>query len=152
MPTPRTILVPVDFSAGSNEALKYATDLAKVLPRAEIVIMHAIEPMVFPSKPGRAKPAQGGEWWEAKVDENLKALLSKLKASAKLPVRSMIRRGRSYQEIARAAKEADADLIVMGSAGYTAQTYSQLGTTAERVARKAPCPVLLVREKGKEMR
>ena len=133
MATPRTILVPVDFSSGSKQALKYATDLARFLPRAEIVIMHAIEPMVFPVKPARGKARPDHRAWEDKVESDLMDLLKKMKSSVKLSVRSIIRKGRSYQEIARAAKDADADLIVMGSAGYTAQNYSQLGTTAERV-------------------
>jgi nucleotide-binding universal stress UspA family protein len=150
MPTPRKILVPVDFSPGSTAALKYATELARRLPRAEIVLMHAIEPMVFPERLGADAPNQIS--WRRKIEEQLADLATKTKSATKLPVRALVRTGRAFQEIARAAKAADADLVVIGSAGYTAQTYSQLGSTAERVARKAPCPVLLVREKGTELR
>jgi universal stress protein A len=150
MPTPRKIFVPTDFSMGANEALKYATDLASHLPDAQIVLMHAIEPMVFPTGYKGAKVDHGA--WREKVSGQLKQLAAKTKTATRLPVSTVVRAGRSYQEIARAAKAADADLIVMGSAGYTAQTYSTVGSTAERVARKAHCPVLLVRDKTKETR
>jgi nucleotide-binding universal stress UspA family protein len=150
MPTPRKILVPIDFSNGSKQALAYAADLARCLPRAEIVVMHAVEPMVFSDRAARAK-RDGAVAWKRKVESDLAALLRTVKAPAKVTVKPIVRSGRSYQEIARAARDVAADLIVMGSAGYTAQNYSQLGTTAERVARKAPCPVLLVREQGADL-
>jgi universal stress protein A len=147
MRMPKKILVPVDFSAGAMKALEYATGLAARLPSAEITIMHAIEPMVFPVAPARGAGRAGNDAWRKEVETRLKALGEKARAGSKRRIRTLVRSGRAYQEIARAA--ADADLVVIGSAGYTAQDYSQFGITAERVARKAPCPVLLVRDAGK---
>lgn len=146
MPAPKRILVPVDFSGASLKAVRYATDLAVRLKGAEIIVMHAIEPMVFPVKPpaGTEQPAHGD--WRRKVERELEDLAARTKKAAKLPVRTILRTGRSFQEIARAAESSKADLIVMGSAGYSGGAYSQLGSTAERVARKAPCSVLFVRD------
>jgi universal stress protein A len=145
---PRKILVPVDFSPGAMKALDYATALTGHLPGAEIILMHAIEPMVFPQKPPRGAGPPSHAAWKQKIEERLQAVGRKTKSAAKVKVRTLVRTGRAYQEIARAAQAAGADLVVLGSAGYTANDHSQFGTTAERVARNVPCPVLLVRDKN----
>ena len=53
--------------------------------------------------------------------------------------------GKPFQEIARVAKERQIDLIILATHGYTGLKHIQLGSTAERVVRHAPCPVLVVR-------
>lgn len=62
-------------------------------------------------------------------------------------VRSAIRIGVGAHEIVELAKELDADLIVIATRGYTGWERLVIGSTAARVARAAPCPVLVVREK-----
>ena len=57
--------------------------------------------------------------------------------------------GRASQEIVRVASEEKADVIVMGTHGYTGMAHVLLGSTAERVLRRAPCPVLTVRAQNK---
>ena len=59
----------------------------------------------------------------------------------------LLRFGRPYLEITEAAGEVGADLIVLTTHGYTGLKHVVLGSTAERVVRHAPCPVLVVREK-----
>jgi nucleotide-binding universal stress UspA family protein len=140
-------MVPVDFSSGAMQALDYAVGLARRIPGAEIILMHAIEPIVFPAREPRGR-APDHDAWKKAVDERLDAVIKKTRSKGRLKVRTVVRTGRAYQEIVRAASSAKADLIVLGSAGYTATEYSEFGSTAERVARKAPCPVLLVRDKG----
>jgi nucleotide-binding universal stress UspA family protein len=152
MPTPKKILVPIDFSPASLKAVRYATELAACLPEAEIVVMHSIEPMVFPVKPPRGTETPDHAGWRREIQDKLDDLAKKIRSSGKLPVKAVLRTGRSFQEIARAAESTKADLIVMGSAGYAGGDYSQLGSTAERVARKAPCAVLLVRDGRVETR
>ena len=58
-----------------------------------------------------------------------------------------MRTGVPSHEIVELAKEADIDLIVIAALGYTGSKHFCIGSTAERVARAAPCPVLVVREK-----
>jgi universal stress protein A len=148
MPKPKCFLVPVDFSPRSREALDYACELAKPL-KAKVVLLHAIEPMVFPAIPTQ-KAGAGNDHgaWVKKTGDDLAKLAAGLKKK-KIPVATMLKSGRASQEITLAAKESGADLIVMGSEGYAGGSYALLGSTAERVARRAPCPVLLVREKGR---
>ena len=58
--------------------------------------------------------------------------------------------GRAFYEIIQAAREESADLIVMGTHGRTGIDHLIVGSTAEKVVRKSPCPVLTVRLSGKK--
>jgi len=60
---------------------------------------------------------------------------------------SVVRTGHAPNEITKAAKELDVDLIMIASHGYTSWRHLCIGSTAERVVRAAPCSVLVVREK-----
>lgn len=60
----------------------------------------------------------------------------------------VIRMGTPFVEIVRYAKEKEIDLIVMGTHGRTGVVHALIGSVAEKVVRKAPCPVLTVRPEG----
>src|SRR5205807_7159695 len=62
------------------------------------------------------------------------------------PVEREIREGTPFAEIVRFAREGRFDLVVMGSHGHTGLAHVLLGSVVERVVRKAPCPVLTVRQ------
>jgi nucleotide-binding universal stress UspA family protein len=62
----------------------------------------------------------------------------------------MVRIGSAWQEITEIARDRDIDLIIIGTHGYTGLKHLVLGSTAEKVVRHAPCPVLTVREKEHE--
>lgn len=59
-----------------------------------------------------------------------------------------LRDGSAYDQIASAARELEADLIIIATHGRTGLTHALLGSTAERVVRHAPCPVLALRRAG----
>ena len=61
-----------------------------------------------------------------------------------------MRRGVAFEEIGNAARELSSDLIVINTHGYTGLKHVMVGSTAERVIRHAPCPVLVVREHERE--
>jgi nucleotide-binding universal stress UspA family protein len=136
----KQILVPVDFSEGSRKALHYAILLARQF-NAEITILHVM-PVV---------PAGVSVWGNAKLEaaqhEAVAKELSEWRNAALGPtVKAVIRNGMSApQEIIGAADEANADLIIVGSHGRTGLARALLGSTAERIVRRAPCPVLVVR-------
>jgi nucleotide-binding universal stress UspA family protein len=142
----RSILVPVDFSPCSDKALDYAVAFSKQFG-AGLVLLHVVEPMVYPEN-YLAVPT---------VNEDINASLTKA-AEEKLgiqrerigvddsKVEGMTRLGRPYVEIVEAAKAAGADLIILGTHGHTGLKHVLLGSTAERVVRHAPCPVLTVRD------
>lgn len=147
---PKRILVPLDFSPLSHNALQYASVLARQAD-ASITIVHVIEPEIPPSYEGliMAPPnisMNGG----INVEKNLKTVVKELRVQTELKVNGNIRRGFAAQEIVDAAKEFDVDLIVIATHGYTGWKHFCIGSTAERVVRAAPCPVLVVREKERE--
>ena len=84
---------------------------------------------------------------EITAQEGLEQAASKLNVPRE-KIQNIVARGIGSQEIIRIASENKADLIVMGTHGYTGLTHALLGSTAERVVRRAACPVLTV--KGKE--
>src|SRR5690606_25816419 len=69
-----------------------------------------------------------------------------LKSIGYSPSRFILRQGSPFFEILAAAKEESADLIVIGTHGRGAIAHILMGSVAERVVRKASCPVLVVRE------
>ena len=64
--------------------------------------------------------------------------------------KALVRYGRSFHEIAEAARTLKVDLIILSTHGYTGLKHALLGSATERVVRHAPCPVLVVREREHE--
>ena len=140
----KKILVPVDFSDCSNKALVYATALAKQFG-AELTLVHVAQS--YPAAPEMISLDSGLD----AIHYGLKELeVLRLAAGSAAPCDVLLRTGIPYVEITRAAKELDSDLIVLSTHGHTGVTRIILGSTAERVVRQAPCPVLVVREKEHE--
>jgi nucleotide-binding universal stress UspA family protein len=67
-------------------------------------------------------------------------------------VEKMVVRGVPFVEIIKTAKSKNADMIVIGTHGRTGIDHMLFGSTAEKVVRKSPCPVLTVRIAGKEFK
>ena len=82
--------------------------------------------------------------------KNLRSLIASVRHAAIERPRWKVRGGLPSHEIVEAAKEMDVDLIVLATHGYTGWKHFCIGSTAERVVRAAPCPVLVVREKEHE--
>lgn len=145
----KRILVPIDFSPLSKKALQYALRFAEQF-RVGLTLLHVIEPDVPPAFDGFmiAPPSPNGE--RAGCANRLKILASSMVIRATNDVQSSVRTGLPAHEIVEAAKELDVDLIVIATHGYTGWKHFAIGSTAERVVRAAPCPVLVVREKEHE--
>lgn len=146
----KRILVPVDFSPLSKKALHYAARLAQQF-HAEINIFHVIEPEVPPAFDGFmiAQPVVSNGS-SASCAGQLKSLVNLVRKAGVTDVSSTARTGLAAFEIVEAAKDLDVDLIVIATHGYTGWKHFAIGSTAERVVRAAPCPVLVVREKEHE--
>jgi universal stress protein A len=145
----KRILVPVDFSPLSEKALHYATRMAQQFG-AEVNIFHVVEPEVPPAFDGfmiAAPPILNGT---PSCSGQLKSLVSFVRKAGVDQVNATVRTGLAAFEIVEAAKEFDVDLIVIATHGYTGWKHFAIGSTAERVVRAAPCPVLVVREKEHE--
>jgi Universal stress protein UspA and related nucleotide-binding proteins len=145
--TIRKILVPTDFSPASRKSLSYALRFAEGL-NSEITLLHVLEPETPLTLAGR-RPATAAFSEEelADAEEGLRGLTVSAKAAGDAGTKSVLRTGVATHEIVEAAKELDVDLIVIATHGFTGWKHFAIGSTAERVARAAPCPVLVVREK-----
>lgn len=137
------ILVPLDFSGVAHLALTYAVALASAM-KAKIILMHVIEPVYVSADPGLAyiaQPVSGEEKAEAK---RMSEIAAKFIPKGLLE-KTVVRQGVPYLEITTAAKKLRAGLIVITTHGRTGLSHVLMGSTAERVVRHAPCPVLTVR-------
>lgn len=140
----KRILAPVDFSPASNNAVTYARRVGE-LTKADLIFVNVVEP--DGSLGLEALPPVCIEELKANAEETLRGLVQAARESGITVATSMIRSGLPAHEIVEAAKEFDVDLIVIATHGYTGWKHFCIGSTAERVVRAAPCPVLVVREK-----
>ena len=145
----KKILVPTDFSPASRKALHYAPCFANNFG-SELTLLHVLEPATSTTFAGLPAAPAFSEAEMADAEESLRALVSSLRTAGVARVRWTMRTGVATHEIVEAAKELDVDLIVIATHGYTGWKHFAIGSTAERVARAAPCSVLVVREKEHE--
>ena len=143
-----SILVPVDFSPLSKKALQYALRFAEEF-NAKLKLVHVVEPDVPPAFDGLMIPPPVISTNSDRA-KKLKQLASSVQTARINPLQSTVRTGLPAHEIVEAAKELDVDLIIIATHGYTGWKHFAIGSTAERVVRAAPCPVLIVREKQHE--
>ena len=141
----RRILYATDFSAGSEEALRYAASLAQH-GTAQLTIIHVVEP--FPV--GR-DPMVGSSFdvaaYQADREKHARTKLRWLAESLRLgcDTDDVVTTGKPYSEILRVAGERQCDLIVLGVHGRNALDRLVFGSTTEHIVRRAMCPVLTVR-------
>ena len=146
----KRILVPIDFSETSKKAFQYALKFAEQFA-CEITLLNVVEPtsaMIGAPLAVEAFPDTEDEFSEA--EKNLAVLAAKSHVNGTKAVNSSVRIGHAPNEITKAAKDMDVDLIIIATHGYTSWRHLCIGSTAERVVRTAPCPVLVVREKEHE--
>jgi len=153
-PAPRAIqlkkiLVPLDFSSPSQNALRYARRFAEQFG-GEVTLLHVLEKIPVAAAPEMPPYFDFTEDQLAAAEKNLRALCAASRGNRSPAMSSTIRTGLAAHEIVEAAKEFDSDLIVIATHGYTGWKHFCIGSTAERVVRTAPCPVLVVREKEHE--
>lgn len=136
------ILVPIDFSDCSLDALEYAVVVAQ-RAKASLRLVHVLEPVCYGLDFTLGHMAKRGQIREA-MTERLSGLVSAL-TSAQVTADSQLRGGLPADSILDAAQTQPADLIVMGTHGRRGLSHAFCGSVAEAVLRKARCPVLTVR-------
>ena len=146
------ILVPIDFSDYSKHALNYAIKFAKNF-NAEMILISVIEPMVYPAdfSLGQISIPPNDEALNERVESELQKL-AKNEIGDQLKTKLIIKSGKPFYEINETAREEDVDLIIIATHGHTGVEHLLFGSTAEKVVRKAPCPVLTLREPIKGFR
>lgn len=147
----RNILVPVDFSETSDCALRYARALCGAFG-ARLHVLHVVENLVahawtaevyVTALPGLLDDVA------REAGSRLRALLTE-EDRTRFLARPAVVTGSPYAEVIRYASDEKIDLIVMGTHGRGAVEHVLLGSVAEKVVRKACCPVLTVRQRQRE--
>lgn len=136
----RKIIVPVDFLQHTNQVAEYALYVAQKLGAA-IFFTHVVEEAhVYGDF---ADPSL--ESYASRVEEHAEARMKRLVDTFKNNLSGCdgkVYRGDITDSIVQCAKEQDGDLIIMGTHGRKGLEKMWLGSVAERVVKKAPCPTL----------
>lgn len=141
----KRILAPTDFSPLGNRAVEVAGEFARRYD-AELTIMHVMAPFFGGTEADvlAVPAAYYGKDILAMLQERLDDLTDKLRAE-NTRVKAVISMGVPFMEIIKNAREQEVDMIVISTHGRTGISHALIGSTAERVVRKAPCPVLSMR-------
>jgi nucleotide-binding universal stress UspA family protein len=142
----KRICCPIDFSDASRAAMEVAADLAR-RHGAELVLLHAypIPGYTFPDGSVMASPKMMQELAEQAQRhlEEWRADAERIVQAPRVSVEKAI--GEPASEIVSYATDSGVDLLVLGTHGRTGLEHALMGSIAERVVRRAHCPVLTVR-------
>jgi len=134
------ILFPTDFSSASQEALRWATALARD-SGASITIVHVEEP---PMAYGGGEMYIGDD--EGHREELKKSLVEVVPSDPSIHFEHKLMVGDPANAIVQLAEDENADFIVIGTHGRTGLTRLLMGSVAESVVRRAKCPVLTIKQ------
>jgi nucleotide-binding universal stress UspA family protein len=141
----KKVLVPTDFSACSDAAVRYARALCEAFD-AELHLLHVVQDPYTQPWAAEAFPTPLGEMleqWQQQARDRLATLVPE-KETSRARMATVV--GSPFLEIVRYAEEQQIDLIVIGTHGRGPIGHMLLGSVAEKVVRKSPCPVLTVRQ------
>jgi nucleotide-binding universal stress UspA family protein len=151
----RRILVPTDFSAASSEAIDFAAGLAKPLGVEAVDLIYVWHPpTLIPSKLLVIAPNAGdGVTLEDLAREQAELQLRLAQGTLKqqgVESRVHLGVGDPAHEILLLAESGHYDLIVLGTRGRKGLSHALLGSVAEKVLRRAVCPVITVHARAQE--
>jgi len=140
----RAILVPIDFSDNARAVIEWAAHLAGE-QKSKLVLFHAYHlPVEFQQLEGAYLPPDFWSNVKQEAEQQLASHSQKIRTH-QVEVEALVREGYPATVIIEAAESHGADLIVIGTHGHTGLKHLLLGSIAERVVQKAPCPVLTVK-------
>lgn len=146
----KSILYPTDFSQGARAAMDYAVSLAMDY-RARLILLYVIQDISIAEwyVPSTIAADNLVEDMEKGARKEMETWAFEARQQVE-DIETLVIRGIPFVEIVKTAKEKDVDMIVIGTHGRTGIDHMLFGSTAEKVLRKAPCPVLTVRIAGTE--
>jgi nucleotide-binding universal stress UspA family protein len=152
----RCIVAATDFSTFAERAVQRAAHIARQ-HNAELHLVHVVRPLdLYPSltlAPEALSPvevSQHDQVVQEAEHTRLDELASRLNSQFGIRSRAVTLLGRAHTKIAAYAQEAPADLLVAGTRGESTLIDLFLGSTASRLLRVAPCPLLIVRNPADE--
>ena len=144
------ILVPTDFSDFSKPALTYGCAMAARFD-AELHLLHVVPDPAMLVPEAAAFSVESMEAQAEMLRTDAMKTLSNLPADGWSNEKTIVREvrvGAAFMEIIDYARETDIDLIVIGTHGRSGLMHVLMGSVAERIVRKSPCPVLTVKPEG----
>jgi len=140
----RCILVPLDFSDAANSILEWAAHLAKQ-HGSRVVLFHAYHlPVEFQQLEGAYLPPDFWANVKAEASESLERYAEQLRAQG-IETEAVVAEGYAATAIVDEVEKQNADVVVIGTHGLSGLKHLLLGSIAERVVQKSPCPVLTVK-------
>ncbi len=141
----RKILVPIDFSDYSKKALHYAVPFARQF-NAKIYLLYVVEPTIYPAdfSFGQIGMPNVENELRTKGEQELQELIKNEIKNA-VPSEALVKVGLPFVEVVSFAKDEKIELIIVATHGHSGVEHVLFGSTAEKIVRKAPCPVLVVR-------
>ncbi|GAB61930.1 MAG: universal stress protein [Candidatus Jettenia sp.] len=140
----KNILCPIDYSIYSEKALSYAIEFAEKYG-AKLYLIHVFDIRVYDMNEPELYSVDVFD--KATFDKLKEQLLKCVKedTKGKIAIEAIVVQGVPFMEIIKASREYMIDLIVLGTHGRTGLSHAIMGSVAEKVVRKAPCPVLTIR-------
>lgn len=139
------ILFPTDFSDSAENASNYAISMAEKFG-SKIFAVHVIEPFTYTSDLGIDMGDQY-QVMEATAKRFLEDVVTSIREK-NIDVEGILLTGEPFVEIIKFAKQEQVNLIIMATHGRSGIEHILLGSTAEKVVRKSPCPVLTIKRPG----
>lgn len=141
------ILCPIDFSEYSEEITNYAVNIAKKY-NSLLHMLHVIPNLNYFIPYGSFLAAENLVAVEKNIEMEVEKDFEKITRTIDMPVTKAIRTGVAFLEIVDYIDEQDIDLVVMGTHGRSGIEHILIGSVAEKIVRKSPCPVLTIRPKS----
>jgi nucleotide-binding universal stress UspA family protein len=144
----KKIVCPVDFSEFTNEIIEYGVSIAKKFD-AELHLLHIIPNLNYFTPYESFLTPENLVAMERSIEREIEKDFEKTIKKIDMPVKKAIKTGVTFVEILDYIKTEKIDLVVMGTHGRSGFEHILLGSVAEKIIRRAPCPVLTVRPKAK---
>lgn len=147
-PSPRRILAPVDFSGAAETAVQHATEIARTYD-ADLHLVHVVEEVTYPSAYGVDPPLIPKEGVVTQVEKSLGKMARENVGYDRVEVSALV--GYAALTILDYVETHEVDLIVIATHGRTGLDRLLLGSVAERVLRRSPVPVFVVKPNDKSL-
>lgn len=144
----KKILCPLDFSEFTDEIMGYAVDIAKRYD-AELHLLHVVPNLTYFTPYESFLTPENIVAIEGTIEKEVTLNFDKVLKGIDIPAKTVIKTGTAFVEIIEYIRAEGIDLVVMGTHGRSGIEHILIGSVAEKVVRKSPCPVMTIRPKGK---
>lgn len=142
----REILVPIDGSEPSLQAVQMALRIIELCPTCKMTVLYVVDKLVLNELVRFS--ARNEKEVEAELEEQGRRYLDLARQEAerqRVTVQCQTHKGDPFEEIVAVANDLRADLIIMGHTGRRGTTRVLIGSVTQRVLDYAPCPVLVMK-------